>query len=78
MTIIRIHERLGLGQDANAELSFDATDTYPVQVTNPFSEAEEQRLEWYFEQWLRFPFIDEVKARDAEASITRYGETLFQ
>jgi tetratricopeptide (TPR) repeat protein len=46
-------------------------------ITPPFSDAEEQRLEWYFEQHLRFPFTGQVRAQEAAQSIATYGETLF-
>ena len=50
---------------------------YPT-ISPPFNEQEEQRLRWYFEHWLNFPFTQEVRAEQAAASITRYGESLFQ
>ncbi len=51
---------------------------HEVTVSNPFSEEEEARLEWYFEQWLNFPFTDKVQAKDAASSIRLYGEALFE
>ena len=51
---------------------------YEITVSDPFSKAEEERLEWYFEQWLKFPFIDKVPAEQAASSIRTYGETLFE
>src|SRR5262249_27372737 len=33
---------------------------------------------WYFEQHLRFPFTGQVRAKQAAASITPYGEALFR
>jgi len=43
-----------------------------------FRRREEARLEWYFEQHLRFPFTDQVEAQAAAASVTAYGEALFK
>jgi len=61
MTLITIRERAGGPDGTNATLSFDGG----------------ARLEWYFEEHLRFPFVKDVEAREAAASVTRYGEALF-
>ena len=77
MTLISIRERSGPG-GANATVSFDGQGEYAITVSPPFSEEEEQQLEWYFEQHLRFPFTEQVRARAAAASVAAYGERLFQ
>ncbi|MEM9936298.1 MAG: tetratricopeptide repeat protein, partial [Bacteroidota bacterium] len=61
------------------KVGIDAAD-YEVNIQDPFSESEEREreLEWYFEKWLSFPFIDKVKAERAADSITAYGEHLFK
>ena len=61
----------------NARVSFDGGPVYPVTVTPPFTPKQEQRLEWYFEEYLNFPLINQVYASDAAASIVTYGEQLF-
>ena len=38
---------------------------------------EEERLRWYFEEHLRFPFTDQVRASQAAQSVVAYGEALF-
>jgi hypothetical protein len=78
MTLIRIQERSAGPDGANAILSFDYGAEYPITIHDPFSEEEEQHLEWYFEQWLRFPFLNQVKAQAAAQSIANYGERLFK
>jgi len=78
MPTIRIQEHPNQPNNANATLSFDHAQEYPITVTDPFSEQEEKLLEWYFEDHLQFPFLDQVKASHAAASITTYGETLFK
>jgi hypothetical protein len=77
MTLIRIQERETQSNGPNAILSFDFGAEYPITISDPLSEGQEQRLEWYFEQRLRFPFLDQVKADAAAKSITSYGENLF-
>src|SRR5579884_1584848 len=79
MAVIRIQEQHGGPNGANAAVSFDDGPPYPVIVNDPFSQEEgkEKALEWYFEEYLTFPFTKGVKARQAAASLTTYGEALF-
>jgi tetratricopeptide (TPR) repeat protein len=77
MTLITIREREGAKDGPNATVSFDRGEEFRITVSDPFSEQEEARLAWYFEEHLRFPFVDQVDAREAAASIARYGEALF-
>ena len=77
MTLITIRETRETGNN-QATVSFDRQGEYPITVTDPFSSKEEERLEWYFERWLRFPFVDQVKARRAAVSVLSYGERLFE
>src|SRR5512134_3672716 len=77
MVAIRIEER-AQNDGCNAAVSFDGSGEYPFKVADPFwPEEDEERLEWYFEEHLRFPFTDQVKAREAGESIKAYGEMLF-
>ncbi len=61
----------------SATVSFDGEGEYAARVADPFSPAEEARLEWYFEKHLRFPFTGQVDARRAADSISAYGKALF-
>ncbi len=62
-----------------ATVQFDPEGApYEITVTDPFSEQEEDLLEWYFEDWLNFPFTDKVPAEQAATSIRAYGEALFE
>lgn len=76
MTLVTIRAREAAGDGPNATVSFDAGPEYAVRVTDPFSPAEEERLEWYFEEHLAFPFLDQVRAREAAESVRTYGEAL--
>jgi tetratricopeptide (TPR) repeat protein len=60
-----------------ATVQFNDGPRYPAAVADPFSPAEEERLRWYFEEWLTFPFTGQVKAAEAAASGVAYGERLF-
>ena len=77
MPTIRI-EQTGEPQDGAfpANLRFDDR-AYSVTIRHPFDRDDDARLNWYFEEWLEFPFIGEVKAAEAAASLRRYGEALF-
>ncbi|NJN81317.1 MAG: CHAT domain-containing protein, partial [Caldilineaceae bacterium] len=74
-TTIRIQER-GVRHDGPVVV-IDGLE-YPVTLRNPFSDADEARLEWYFEEWLSFPFTRGELAREAAASVRAYGEALFE
>jgi tetratricopeptide (TPR) repeat protein len=76
MTNISIREQTG--NAADALLIFDHGEQYAITIRDPFAKGDEARLEWYFEQYLRFPFTNQVRAQEAAASITVYGETLFR
>ncbi len=77
MTVIRIQEHSESAGVFQAKVSFDQGPEYDITVRDPFSKEEEERLEWYFEEYLKFPFTDQVKAQEAATSITTYGEKLF-
>jgi hypothetical protein len=61
-----------------ASLNFDSGNSYPITVTDPFTNQEEKQLEWYFEEWLVFPTLDRDKAQKAANSVQNYGENLFK
>ncbi|WP_441233725.1 tetratricopeptide repeat protein [Bradyrhizobium sp. 930_D9_N1_4] len=74
MEVIEIRE--DAGRQDGAVLRIDGYD-YQVTVTSPFDNDQREELDWYFEEYLRFPFADQVRARQAGESITAYGEALF-
>ncbi|MGP1371633.1 MAG: CHAT domain-containing protein, partial [Almyronema sp.] len=60
-----------------ATLQFEGGSSYPVTITNPFNPQQEAGLEWYFEGWLRRPFLNTVTAEQIKNSIAVYGKALF-
>jgi tetratricopeptide (TPR) repeat protein len=81
-TVIRIEERENQSSENQpyaAHVSFDDGVSYPCQIRDPFAEEPQQEaeLEWYFEEYLTFPFVPEVRARDVAESVRDYGKTLF-
>ncbi len=78
MATIRIQERAGGTDEFQAAISFNNGPEYALTIKNPFAQEEDDQLAWYFEGYLRFPFTDRVKAREAAGSIARYGESLFK
>ncbi|MDM8515020.1 tetratricopeptide repeat protein [Desulfobacterales bacterium HSG16] len=78
MTVITICETASFDQSPNAAVSFDNQGNFPVTVNDPFSEQDEKLLEWYFEQHLCMPFLHQVRAKEAAASVKAYGEQLFE
>ncbi len=61
----------------SATVRIDGQSEYAIAVSDPFSAQQEQDLEFYFEEWIRFPFDQQVKAQRAAASVKDYGEGLF-
>jgi hypothetical protein len=78
MALIRIREHAATAEGFEATVSFDDGTEYPITIRDPFSEKDEERLEWYFEEWLCFPFTRQVEAQQAAASVVAYGESLFK
>ena len=78
MARIRIREQLKQANGFQAMVIFEDEKEFDVTIRNPFSDAQERLLEWYFEEHLRFPFLDQTKATTAAQSIKEYGENLFQ
>ena len=78
MTVIRIREQSGSQNGSNATVSFDDGGDYAITIQDPFSEKEEKQLQWYFEEHLDYPFLNQVEAQKIANSITTYGETLFK
>jgi len=73
-----IKERSREGEKFTATVQFDALgESAPLSVANPATPEQERELEWYFEQWLNFPFTDKARAERAAEIIRAYGESLF-
>jgi hypothetical protein len=77
MPLITITETGRTTDTPNATVSVDHDTPHPITVTSPFGDADEARLRWYFEEHLRFPFTQQVRAREAAESIVTDGEALF-
>jgi hypothetical protein len=82
-TIIRIQEQPAQENQHNALVIFEPGVQYSVQIRDPFADNEqagkdlEKELEWYFEEYLSFPFTPKVRAQHVAESIRSYGEALF-
>lgn len=69
MTVITIRELKTTETGFEAELSFDGHTRIPITIKKPFTAKEEQQLEWYFEEWLRYPMLNTAKAETAATSV---------
>ncbi|MGB5713424.1 MAG: CHAT domain-containing protein, partial [Waterburya sp.] len=78
MALITIREVERIENGFTAELVLEGRGNYPISITNPFTEYDEQLLSWYFEGWLNQPHLNQVRAKAAEASVKTYGEELFK
>src|ERR1700691_4417272 len=78
MTVIRVAEN---GMSANgsfqAVISVGDGAEYDIAVTSPADAAAESELEWYFQEHLRFPFLDIDREQAAKDRIVAYGQDLF-
>jgi len=68
--IIQIEEQQALlaeGQAHSANLIFNCGERYPCQIRDPFADEmqRERELEWYFEEYLTFPLVPAIRARNA-------------
>ncbi len=75
--IITIREGQQTAEGLTATVRIDGQSDYSIMVSDPFSMQQERDLEFYFEEWIRFPFDGQVKAQRAAASVKDYGEALF-
>jgi hypothetical protein len=78
VTVIRLSE-LGQAQDGSlgVRVSFGDEAEYDVRVADPADPSDEANLAWYFEEHLRYPFLDKDRERAVMRQIAVYGEALF-
>jgi tetratricopeptide (TPR) repeat protein len=78
VTAVRIGER-GQRPDGSFTVGvvFELGGEYEVTVSDPGDPGVEQELVWYFEEHLRFPFLDQDRERGAVEQISAYGQALF-
>ncbi|MEU0547052.1 tetratricopeptide repeat protein [Micromonospora sp. NPDC005979] len=77
--VIKISERSRAADGSFiAWVSFGDGAEYEVTITDPAGDGDENRLGWYFEEHLRFPFLDKDLAREAVEQLRAYGERLFR
>ena len=77
MSKITIREHQKTSEGFTAVVSIDGQTQYPVSVRDPFDGKQERDLEFYFEEWIQFPFDEQIRAQRAAASVRAYGERLF-
>ncbi len=78
MTTVTIRELPG-GADGVLRVRVDFGDGtgIEVDVRDPASAEQERLLTWYFEEHLRYPFLDGVRAGEAAGLVSAYGRDLF-
>ena len=77
MPVIKISELAQVDYGFRARLSIGERE-YEILVDDRFFDIKEAELEWYFEQWLQFPMLNKVKAKEVAATIKGYGQQLFE
>ena len=78
MTVVRVVEN-GMNSDGffDAVISVGDWAEYEITVASPADAAAESELEWYFQEHLRFPFLDIDREQAARDRIVAYGQDLF-
>jgi tetratricopeptide (TPR) repeat protein len=78
MTVIRISEQSREADGSfGVRVAFGEQAGYGSWVTDPAGPDTEKLLAWYFEQHLRFPFLDLDREHQATAELAEYGQKLF-
>jgi tetratricopeptide (TPR) repeat protein len=78
-TVVRLAEQ-SQNPDGSFRIrvSFGDAAQYDVTVADPADQVGEARLAWYFEEHLRYPFLDKDLEQDATGRIVTYGAALFR
>ncbi|GLW28385.1 CHAT domain-containing tetratricopeptide repeat protein [Actinoplanes regularis] len=78
-TVIGVSEQ-SCGPDGSfvVRVSFPDATEFEVTVSDPAVPGDEERLAWYFEEHLRFPFLDQDWHDDAVQRLREYGQRLFE
>jgi len=78
VTVIRVSESAAEPDGSfDVRVAFDDASEYPTTVRDPATPAAEKLLAWYFEEHLRFPFLDKDLERQAVDQLAEYGRSLF-
>ena len=78
MTVIRVSEHAAEPDGSFVvRVAFGEAAEYEARVMDPATEGSEGLLAWYFEQHLRFPFLDRDLRQQAETQLGEYGRSLF-
>jgi tetratricopeptide (TPR) repeat protein len=78
VTVVKVTEVPGGAEGSFAAVvGFGDGVEYEVSVRAPGDAAAEKLLAWYFEEHLRFPFLDRDLERRAVAELAEYGRVLF-
>jgi tetratricopeptide (TPR) repeat protein len=60
-----------------AQVAFADAGEYEVEIRDPADAKQERELVWYFEEYLRFPFLDWDRRDAATRAVADYGQALF-
>jgi tetratricopeptide (TPR) repeat protein len=81
MRSIRIREQGAADGDGRFEVvvAYEGGGEHAVSVGDPLAgdERRQRLVAWYFEEHLRYPFLDHDRKAEAEDLLRRYGESLF-
>ena len=78
MRKIRIQELRQEADQFQVMINIGEMEGIECSITNPFSQQEELDLEWYFEEYLRMPQMNNILFDKTRTSIAKKGEQLFE
>lgn len=77
--IIKIEESTFNRDNFTINVSFDNTgQRFTTQLKNPYDKEIEKHFEWYFEEYIREPYIPAVTVEKPKQDLVFYGENLFK
>jgi tetratricopeptide (TPR) repeat protein len=78
VTVVRVSESAACPDGSfGVRVGFDDAAEYEVAVRDPATPEVERLLAWYFEEHLRFPFLDKDLEQRAVGELAEYGRSLF-
>lgn len=80
MSKISIREQAAQSESNSftVSVSFDDSNAFDgISVQNPLTPQSKVKLEWHFEQYVRYPYLREVESPEAGKIIREEGESLF-
>jgi len=74
---IQLHELHWTNNTFHIAITFDTNTRFEISFNNLYDKTLEANLEWYFEDYIREPYIAQAKVQKCRNSVFDYGKDLF-